>query len=69
MNDSNNHYMKLISPSNNKTLVTLEKSQNYDPERYKGSEDTWRSEQRRDRETGRRPEEKKEKGMKKEKEE
>lgn len=32
MDDSNNHYMKLISPSNNKTLVTPEKSQNYDPE-------------------------------------
>lgn len=58
MDDSNNHYMKLISPSNNKTLVTPEKRQNYDIMAF---EDTWRGEQRRDRETGRRPEERKKK--------
>lgn len=64
MDDSNNHYMKLISPSNNKTLVTPEKRQNYDIMAF---EDTWRGEQRRDRETGRRPKErKKKKGERKE---
>lgn len=62
MDDSNNHYMKLISPSNNKTLVTPEKRQNSTAHRLRditAFEDKRRGEQRRDRETERRPVERK----------
>jgi len=45
MNDSNNHYMKLISPFNNKTLIILERkdkaTQAPSPIMLWAFEDTW----------------------------